>query len=255
MPDPTPPTPPVPTPAKANPPSTFNRAQLEDLDQAEDLVKNARKEPYKTALAGAAIGDAELQHIADLCLTARRRTAAAVRDDTASEADTINASGDERALLVVLHRTQAAAKQKYARRDPVKLQNYFVGDRLNPSEAVLHQNAFSIAELLTPKEGIDLATAPDRLPGIGLELINSLRTMIGLPPAPVPATPPAPGTPVPVPPDAPADRAERDRLIREINDRRIEVQFALDGLCPYTDPASATARRLFELPLSRPFNG
>lgn len=53
-------------------------------------------------------------------------------------------------------------------------------------------------------------------------------------------------------PNAPA---ERDHLIGEINDRRLEVQFALDGLYPYTDPASATARRLFELPLSRPFNG
>ena len=203
--------------AEPHTPSTFNRAQLEDLEQAEDFVKNARLSPYRAALATVAIGNAEVTHLADLCLEARRRTAAAVRDDTASEAETLNATGDERALVVLLQRTQAAAKQKYARRNPVKLQDYFIGQRLNPNAAVLHQHAFSIAELLTPPTGIDLATAPDQLPGIGLDLINQLRGMIDLPLVSLPAggaAPPAPPAPiVPVPPDAPdapADRAERE---------------------------------------------
>ena len=49
--------------------------------------------------------------------------------------------------------------------------------------------------------------------------------------------------------------AARDAMVREINDRRMEIQFAADGLWPYTDPASATARASFHLPRSRPFSG
>ena len=44
-------------------------------------------------------------------------------------------------------------------------------------------------------------------------------------------------------------------MVREINDRRMEIQFAADGLWPYTDPASASARASFHLPRSRPFSG
>lgn len=242
-------------------PSTFNRAQLEDLEQAEDFLRFARQAPFQAALAGVHIGDTEVNHLAGLCLHARRRTASAVRQDTAGETETLQATGAERALVILLQRIQAAAKQKYARRNPVKLQDYFIGQRLNPNDALLHQHAFSIAESLTPPTGTDLATAPDQLPGIGLDVINQLRGMIDLSPAPLPpegsAPPATPAPVVPVPPDAPADREERDRLIKEINDRRIEGQFAIDGLYPYTsrDPIAREARRAFGLPLSRPFNG
>jgi hypothetical protein len=163
--------------------------------------------------------------------------------------------GHECALLVLLHRIQAAAKQKYARREAVKPQNCFNGERLNPNEAVLHQNAFSIADLLSIEAGTDLDIARNQLPGIGFDLIDQLRAMIGLPPAGAPPPAAAAGTPVPVPPDAPADRAEHDRLIKEIDDRRNEVQFGIGCRSPYTDPVIATAHRRFDLPLSRPFDG
>ena len=58
-----------------------------------------------------------------------------------------------------------------------------------------------------------------------------------------------------MPEEAVADRAERDAIIHEINDRRMEIQFAADAEWPYTEPANATARRAFHLPRSRPFSG
>lgn len=244
--------------------STFNRTQLEDLELAEDIVRAARGEPYKSELIAREIPPAEVESLWTLCGTARQRTTAAILEDTAGEAGTLLATGQERALILLLQEIQAAAKQKYGRRQPVRLQDFFVGRRLNPNDAVLHQSAFTIALILTPPSGTDLATARDRLPGIALAKINTLRGMIGLAPAPLVA---AGGSSASasssssssggglVPPDAVADRAERDRIIREINDRRMEIQWAMDAGHPYTEPANAEARRAFHLPRSRPFNG
>ena len=245
------------------PRSTFNRAQLEDLETAEDIVTAARRDAYKTALAAREITTAVVDRLAQLCLAARRKTARTVQDDTASEAQTLNASGIERQIVLAIQEIQAAAKQKYARREPVQLQNFFVGQRVNPNEATLHQIAFTIAERLTPVGGTDLATAPDRLPGIVIDKINRLRTLIGLPAAGTggsssstssSSSSSSSGTAI-VTPEAAADRAMRDAMVHEINDRRMEIQFAADGLWPYTDPTNATARASFHLPHSRPFSG
>ncbi len=242
----------------AQPRSTFNQAQLEDLELAENIAAEARKPAYATALAARDIAAAVVAALAQLCLDARRKTSEAVHEDTAAEAQTLNATGHERAIVVAIQEVQAAAKQKYARREPVQLQNYFIGQRINPNEATLHQIAFSIATRLTPATGADLAAADDKLPGITLAKINALRALIDLPAAPVSAASSSSSSSSPtsiVPEEAVTDRAQRDAMIRGINDRRMEIQFAADAEWPYTDPAHATARRAFHLPRSRPYGG
>ena len=244
-------------------PSTFNQAQLDDLQTAEHIVQSARTEPFKTTLAAREITTAVVDALATLCFTARQRTAKVVREETAAEVLTLQATGVERDLVILLQDIQAAAKQKYARTQPLRLQDYFIGQRLNPNEATLHQNAFSIADLLTPQTGTDLATARDRLPGITLAKINSLRAFISLPPvgsassssSTASSSSSSSGGGGLIPPDTVADRAERDLLIGEINDRRMEIQFAADGAYPYTDTRNEEARHAFQLPLSRPFSG
>ena len=123
-------------------PSTFNQAQLEDLETAEHIVQSARTEPFKTGLLAREITTTITDHLASLCFTARQRTAKVVREETAGET-----------------LTQRAA------------------------------------------------------------------------------------------------RDEHDLLIGEINDRRIEIQFAADGAYPYTDTLNEEARRAFQLSLTRPFSG
>lgn len=54
--------------------STFNRAQLEDLELAEDIAAEARKAAYATALAARDISAAAITALAQLCLDARRKT-------------------------------------------------------------------------------------------------------------------------------------------------------------------------------------
>ena len=46
---------------------------------------------------------------------------------------------------------------------------------------------------------------------------------------------------------------DRNKQIKSIKDRRLQIQFAVDGAFPYTNPDNATTRRTFQLPLDRPF--
>lgn len=249
--------------------STFNQAQLEDLGLAERIVAESRAEPYRTELAADAdIPQSQIEALAAECLSARQRTAQAIIDETSGENQTLQAAGVERQIVLLIQRIQSAARQKYARTTPVQLQNYFIGERINPNEETLHQVAFNICELLTPPTGTDLATARDALPGIRLsEHINPLRALISLPPAPLgsssSSSSSSSGAGI-VPPNAPADRAERDRIIKVINDKRMAIQFAIDGLHPYTDrdrpepgvaAATVAAREAYDLPRNRPFTG
>ena len=220
-------------------------------------MAEARKDAYKTALAAREITAGVVDDLAALCFDAGRKTSEAVEEDTAAEAQTLNAAGLERQIVLAIQEIQAAAKQMYARREGVQLQNYFIGQRINPNEATLHQIAFSIAARLTPATGADLATADDQLPGITLAKINALRGFIDLPAALVSASAPSASssTGAIVPEEAVTDRAQRDAMIREINDRRMEIQFAADAEWPYTTPTNATARTAFHLPRSRPYAG
>ncbi len=243
-------------------PSTFNQAQLAGLETAEHIVQSARTEPYKTALAAREITTAVTDHLAALCLSARQRTAKVIREETASEVLTARAAGSGRDLFILLQDIQAAAKQKYARREPLRLHDFFIGDDLAANLATLHQNAFSIAEILTPQTGTNLATARDQLPGITLAKIDTLRAFLHLPPTggsssssstTTSSSSSSSGGGGVTPPDSIADVDLRDAILAEILDRRIEIQFAADGEYPYTDPLNHEARRAFELPLTRPY--
>jgi hypothetical protein len=218
--------------------SVFNRAQLSDLELAEDIVKSVRIQAYRLVLADREIGDAAISHIADLCLNARKRTAKVLHEAIAGEEETQDDTEDSRELIVLVQEFHASAKQKYARRNPGRLQGYFIGQRLASNAGMLHQIAFSISELVTPKTGTDLAAATDNLPGMTLAKVNMLRAFIDLPPAGAPvesgsssssSSSSSEGGDGLVEPDTVADVVERDAMIKEINDRRMEVQFAADA--------------------------
>jgi hypothetical protein len=240
--------------------SVFNRAQLADLKLAENIVLSARIEPYRIVLATRTITDTVINHLAGLCQKARKVTAKVFHEGIAGEEHTQDDTDEDRELIVLIQEFQASAKQKYARRNPGRLQGYFIGQRLTGNASMLHQIAFSISELVTPKTGTDLAAATDTLPGMTLEKVNKLRAFIGLPEAGAEepessSSSSSEGGDGLVDPDTVADVVERDAMIKEINDRRMEVQFAADAAWPYTTPTNIEARRAFHLPRNRPFSG
>jgi hypothetical protein len=50
------------------------------------------------------------------------------------------------------------------------------------------------------------------------------------------------------------ERMARDKLIEEINDERIELQYVIESEFPSSNPDNAAVRRQFDLPPTRPFN-
>jgi hypothetical protein len=257
--------------------TTFNRAQVEDLKLAEELCRLLRT---NTEFAGALedeseYGDAEITHLEGRCANAREATSQAVHADTDDDSEVIRGNDLDRDIIAAIQHIQAQAKRKYGRRAPEKLHDYFVGERLNQSDALLKQYTYGILQRLCPAgwvaayvqahaagtalppygsvpDGSSSSSsgtiadpredAPDILPGITIEKITALAELYAL-------------DAEFVPPTLGSDRALRDMLIREINDRRVELQWAADAAFPYTDPLNEDARRAFHLPLDRPFNG
>jgi hypothetical protein len=241
--------------------SPFNQRQLEIVEEAEHIAEMCRHESYRTVLADRAeITAPVVATMEDLCGEARTHAARAIQKDT-REALAVELDGERREQVkAILHRLQSAAKQKYARRNPSMLGNFFIGARLDANQATLHQAAFAVALLLTPPEGTNLDTAEDRLPGVTLEEINTLRGLIELPLAPLgpmssSSSSSSSTSGGEVEEENDPERALRDALVEEINDRKMEIQFAVEGLYPSTDPLNAEARRDFLLPAHRPFSG
>ena len=238
--DPVPPTP------KTQPKGYFNQAQLDDIQIAEEILPPARDDDRKAALAGKDITDAYVTGLADAIKEARQKITETGQGADDRKAATLNADDAERNLITALQAIQAAAKQKNRMleedEDPAthfSTDGYFIGQRLNPNRAGLLQSA---ATLLT-------RARTDELPGYKTpESITALETTIS-------DYQEATATQAERDQEAADDRIARDKLIKKINSRRMAIQHAADALWPYTDSDHAPVRRLFKLPLDRPFNG
>ncbi|MEN9574576.1 MAG: hypothetical protein RL514_2431 [Verrucomicrobiota bacterium] len=251
MPEPTPPVPnPDPTPDPATPQRQprgyFNQAQLEEIGVAEDVHLQAVKAPYKEELAKLDLDAEWLTGFGTAIAQARGKTAETGQSSDQRHAAKLNADGAERVLIVCLQKIQSAAKQKHRMLaeddDPetnFPTDGYLIGQRLNPNRDGLLQNA----------EALILKAKADQLPGHKTdEELQPIRDALKDYRAAETGQSDAGG-------DAEADRIARDKLVKKITSRRCAVQNAIDGLYPYTDDDNAPVRRLFKLPVNRPFNG
>ncbi len=242
MPDPIVPTP-TPTPAPVRKRGYFNKAQLDDIDLAESLLSAARKNA--DPLAKRKIDSAYLDGLGASITEARRRISQTGQSTEAAQTANSNANAEERKLLTALQGIQSAAKQWHKMLDEDEdpstnfpLDGYLIGPRLNPSRAVLLQNA---ATLIAKAHADDLpgyADAADIAPvEAALAQYRGLETDSDEADA-----------------EQSGDRVDRDALIKKINTRRSALQHAADGLWPFIDEGNTTQRVLFQLPLSRPLS-
>lgn len=238
---------PTPTPEPHHRPrGYFNQAQLADLTLAEDIHREAIKEPFKTQLATKDIDAECLDRLGTLASQARAKITETGQASDQRRAAALHATGAERELIKQLQAIQAAAKQKHrmleADGDPatnLPLDGYLIGSRLNPNRELLIQHA----------DALIAKAKADQLPGY--------KTDAGLKPATdaLKAYRDAAGGQSDAAEDASADRIARDELIRRINALRLAIQHAVDGLFPYTEEANAPARKSFKLPVDRTFVG
>ena len=56
-------------------------------------------------------------------------------------------------------------------------------------------------------------------------------------------------------PKASKERDIVEAAVQSITDRRVQIQYAAEGLWPSADKVNAPIRREFQLPTDRPFNG
>lgn len=248
MPDTLPPTPPAPEPApQRQPPGYFNQAQLEDLDTAEDVLRELRKEPFTSLVAAKRDLLPEWQQAyADLLAEARAKTTLTGQGKGKKKAAKLNADGTERVLLTALQGIQSAAKQKHRMMaeddDPATnfpLDGYLINARLNPNRASLLQNAESLLAKALADALPGHKTAADLLP-----IRNALLAYTN-----------AEGGQSETDKLTEEERIARDKLVKRINSRRLAAQNAIDGLFPYTDEDNGPTRKAFGLPDNRPFNG
>ena len=233
--DPTPP--PAPKPTPKHDVGLFNKAQAKEMSKSGQIFAAAQKGARPAALAARDIGpDFVMQALADI-LAARAKSTEAVTDTTGTRTATVAEVTSAKKLMVGLQEAQAAAKQKYARTQPEKLQDYCVGKKLNESRPLLEQYSLGIISKL----------GEDTLPGMTPDKQTNLKVLRDAYISTNTGQTESQS-------DATTARKALEVMVKAITDKRIAAQYAADAEWPYTDKANAGIRREFFLPPDRPFN-
>src|SRR5438105_13309804 len=165
----------------------FNQAQGQELNKAKKICAAALSPKYRAALEARGITESFVAGLAlqiDLC---RQRSSEAMQQTLLKENYTAEEGIAKRALLKSISEVQSAAKQKYARSSPVRLQDFCVGKDLDASRAALEQHSQNILERLggDPNAGhcssvsstTAASIAADTLPGITSEKVAALSVL------------------------------------------------------------------------------
>ena len=226
----------VPPPAsKRRSPMELNRVQAGELNKAESICYAAQKSAYTTTLAEHEI---TAEFVATLLVdvaAARTRSITAVQATDTKEGATNLQDLCAAKLIRGIRIIQTAARQKYLYGDPTKLGNYYVGQRIDESRAVLDQSSQAILE----KANLDT------LPGITTAFLTALaadRTEWK-------ACTASQSTEIS---RAKTERAQRNAMVDSIQERRTKLQFAADASWPWSNPENAGVRGEFKLPQDRP---
>ena len=235
---PTPTPAPQPDPKKPAKKSFFNQAQLRALSTADDVCASAQKSDYATALAAREITPAFVTQLVADILACRGLAASATQSTTSKLSDTGGEHTANDNLMAAIHEIQAAARQKYARTNPVMMHDYMVSERINQNQATVKQAVESVITKL----------GKDTLPGITPAKVANLQPLLT-------AYMTAIANPSGDQSAAIKLRAQRDAALQSINDRRMTIQFAADAEWPFNVDANAGVRGEFDLPLHQPFHG
>lgn len=220
--------------------SALRTATLKELQTADSIAQAAQREPFVAPLAGVEITGTFVATLRVDIATCHQILDDAFDADQDHKARTLTEREKHKALIAFLRRIQAAASQKYAR-DPEskhKLAQYGIGTDLLRSRAILAQYAPGILSHL----------AEESLPGLNeafrAEATQALTDWTDAESAQAGAQQ-----------TATQRRAEAQAQVKTITDRRIQIQYAIEGLYPHTEKDSAAARAAFALPKTRPFRG
>jgi len=236
---------------RRHPHALLNQAQAQELNKARQIWAAALTEQHRQALLARGITDNFLSGLANHIELCRQKSSEAMQQTLLKENYTAEEHTAKKALVRSIAEIQSAAKQKYARSNPVKLQDFCIGKDLDASRAALEHYSQQILEKLGGHSNagftMSLSACPDTLPGITSEKIAALRALRS-------RWMEIQGRQANSQALATGLRAERDGLVQAITDLRIQIQFAAEAEWPASEPASAEKRRAFLLQPNRPFS-
>ena len=220
--------------------SALSTATLKELQVADTVAQAAQREPFVAKLTGVEIIPAFVATLRGDIATCHQTLDDAFDADQDHKGRTKSEGEKHKALIAFLRRIQAAASQKYSRdtESKHKLALYGIGTNLLDSRATLAQYAPGILSHLAEESlpGLDAAFLAQAQQAL-TDWTNAESAQAG---AQQTAT---------------QKRAEAQAQVKTITDRRIQIQYAIEGLYPHTDKDSAAARAAFLLPKTRPFRG
>src|SRR5436309_4540545 len=148
----------MPEPLHAFPPSSLkrprqvhallNKAQARELSKADKICAAALSRKHRAPLAARGISDGFVTGLIEVIHSCRQKSSEAMQQTILKENYTVEEKLAKKALLKAITEIQSAAKQKYARSNPVMLQDYCIGKDLDASRAALEQYSQNILEKL-----------------------------------------------------------------------------------------------------------
>ncbi|HYG24673.1 MAG TPA: hypothetical protein VEH04_18010 [Verrucomicrobiae bacterium] len=211
----------------------LNRAQMEALNVADMVGGAAQNADYALALAGRDISPEFTRKFRKLVEGVREQATALLVSVTVRRVAIINERRAWDALAAVVKQVQMAAKQKYARTNRPRLDDYLIGtkwERTNASLAQASQTVLGVA-------------STDTLPGINARLKGFQKVReewVAACDAVAHATA-----------AVAHDRDELAAAIRTVNDQRFTIQAAAAAEWPHGDESNRTVRLAFGLNPSR----
>ena len=239
MPDPTPTPTPVPTPTPTPEPATqgrarsgVNKAHLDELQKAGEIVNAALKADYAKLLAKRDIKAEDVTALQNDVKAARGLAGSAVQKTSAKEGVSGTEADLKDALVALLQDVQKAAKQKATKTgDNTLLKKYAGGDKFYRSRTILEQTAANF-----------LATAAaDKLPGIDQAALDAIQQALA-------AYQQVQTDQTGAQSSATTERKSLDAAVEAIVRRRREIQIAADALWPASNAANAGIRAEFKIP-------
>ena len=218
--------------------SVFHQAQLEEIDLAEHVGGAAQNPDYATRLKERKITPAFTSTLLTDTGGLRALSSAVVGSEVDAKPATAQGVACEQKLVGALRQAQTAARQEFKQSDPLHLEKYLIGEDITANRNTLVQSSQTIIS----------QTDADRPAGIGTEFVQKATAARAefVDCKPAQATEQS---------DAGKERAERDAKVEAVKQRRQQIQFAVEFLWPSGVPGNEAVRRLFRLPVDRPYLG
>ena len=237
--NPSPSTPPLqvmPAPAPRRHRGALNKKELAQVERLEVLIPLARAAGAAGPLGDRGVTPQFLTGAENRITTARATSTTAVNCTVFGKAATQGCDTAKEELMESLRAFQQAARLEFEQTNPVQLERYLIGQRIDQSRPILTQSGQTIID----------NTNQDRPPSIDTSMITLAESKLTT----------YENTPTPQAQEKAAAkqaRANRKALVAQITDDRQKIQMAAESAWPHTNPANTGKRLEFRLPANRPY--